>query len=165
MKKIVVSVFVFAFLLVGMATNSHAETKMPMFYDSAKENQQVFGYFMLDLYQWEIMDAIRNHYKTVEVRGYQTPWWMKHNLVSIVSQEKGNGFLDGRHAFMLKITLLPTTKEGKVLGTDTIYLAVSPGPVYKEYATKDFKRVELVKYDHKNPPKNGPTTRSIHSEN
>lgn len=154
MKKALVSIVMLGLLLAGIASQTYAATKVPKFYDSSKENQQIFGYYFMDQYQDEILNAVKSHYKGQEVGGIAYPWWMKHNMVSIAMQEKGVEF---GYPYMFKITVLPNNKDGKSLGIDTIYLGVSS----INGQSKDGPTVKLVKYEHK-PPKKNNTSISTH---
>jgi hypothetical protein len=135
----------------------HAENKANKFDfpKNSKHNQQIFGYYMLDAYHGEILSAMRNHYKDPSINGYQLPWWKKYNTVSItqpwIKDLKSDKPI--QFSYAIKVTLLPL-KDGKLLGTDTLYFELEPGRIRMKNAPRDIlPPVQLVKYEHKNPPK------------
>jgi hypothetical protein len=126
---------------------------MPEFTYSSKEKNQIFGYFMLELYRDDIMSAINEFYKNDKITGYNTPDPPHYDMVSIPPFEKGVHYkgLENRYTYLLKIKLLPSGNKGKILGADTLYFAVSPYHHTMENPPKDFPGVELVKYEHSEP--------------
>lgn len=163
MKKIWIVLAVTCLVGFGIFTTFHLKSssasvksngEMPAFNFSSKEKNQVFGYYMLDLYHSEIMKALNEYYKNEHVTGYGTPPPPHYNIVSIVPFEKGvyyKGF-EKKYTYLLKINLLPSNTN-KTLGDDTLYFAVDPRRQTMENLPKGYPAAELVKYEHKKPPK------------
>jgi hypothetical protein len=130
--------------------------ELPDFGYTSKEKNQVFGYFMLNLYHFEIMNAFKEYYKDDRITGYRTPNPPHYDMVSIIPFEKGihyKGF-EKKYTYLLKIKLLPSYNNGKILGEDTLYFAVDPHRQTMKHQPKDYPAAaELVKYEHKKPPK------------
>jgi hypothetical protein len=137
------------FLIDAKAFNRNSQ-EFPPFPETSKENNQLFGYFMLDLYQDEIFKAIQEHYNDSNINGYQTPWWKKNEMVSIT---QGNNHKDIKgYSYVLKITLLPSDNKGKLYGTDDLYFVAEPTRFHLQNVPKHLSPIKLIKYEHKKPP-------------
>ncbi|WP_113885865.1 MULTISPECIES: DUF3888 domain-containing protein [Cytobacillus] len=145
--------FFTAFILNTNAFKNTSD-EMPEFTYSSKEKNQVFGYFILDLYHKEIMKAINDYYKK-EINGYSTPKPPHYDMVSILATDSGTKFkgLGTKYSYLLKIKLLPSTGTGIVLGEDILYFAVEPNRQNMKNLPKDYPPIELIKYEHIKPPK------------
>ncbi|MBT2688377.1 hypothetical protein J7I93_09300 [Bacillus sp. ISL-47] len=156
-------IVVFLICVIGFLAVSHLSTNalnssadaMPEFTYSSKEKNQAFGYFMLDLYHSEIMHAMKDYYKDDKISGYRTPNPPHYDMVSIKPFEKGvqyKGF-EKKYTYLLKIKLLPSYNNGKILGLDTLYFAVAPYRQTMKNLPNESPAAELVKYEHSKPPK------------
>jgi hypothetical protein len=80
---------------------------------------------------------------------------MKHDMVSITTTHKYKD-LEERFSYVIKVTLLPhneaNNKNGKFLGTDTLYFAVEPSRQSMKNLPKELPPTKLIKYEHNEPP-------------
>jgi hypothetical protein len=160
MKKFMV-LFLSVFLLYSNSyspsVTASEDKKRFEFSEKSEQNQQFFGYYILDFYNKEIFDAMRKQYEGQTIVGYNIPTWMKYNVVSItpIWQSNKNSqkpkLVD--YSYAIKITLIPTTNNGAtMLGTDTIYFKVEPGRFHMKNVPEHLPPVKLVKYVHNPPP-------------
>jgi hypothetical protein len=159
MKKVIIT----CLFIVSLYNNPHTPNVSARedindfkFSDKSTQNQKYFGYYMIDFYHKEILDAMRNQYKGQTIDGYNLPQWLKHDVVSITclqhSVARSNTPIEYSYAF--KITLIPTTNDGAtLLGTDTIYFKVEPGRFRMKNVPAQLPPVKLMKYEHNPPPK------------
>jgi hypothetical protein len=159
MKKLIMVTVIFTILMntsAAFSKTSATNLNKIEFPKGSKENQQIFGYYMMDFYMKDILKAMQNHYKDVRVDGYQVPWWKKHDTVSItqpwVKDLISNSEKRIRFSYALKITLIPIDENGRILGIDTLYFEVEPGRFHMK-GVRDLPPVQLMKYEHKDPPK------------
>ena len=96
---------------------------------------------------WELL-RITIKEKEFKARGYAPP--SDDPNYGMVSIYFGNDFSD-KFSYMLKISLLPTSHEGKVLGKDTIFFAIEPMRHFKKNLPKTYPAIKLVRYEHKEP--------------
>ena len=122
---------------------------------NSKGQEQVFDNFFLQLYQDEIVTAVKDYYNDHSIRiGYD--WWDKnYDVVELLQSEKGREY---SHSYILKFTVLTYSayvpkEKTKYLGTDTITLGVEPILYNKEFNPKDQPVVKFLNYQHNNPPK------------
>ncbi|MFS0639203.1 DUF3888 domain-containing protein [Mesobacillus foraminis] len=157
MIMIVLTLCIVSFFPIFLSnTNALEKTpqELPEFTTSSKQKNQLYGYFMLDLYHNEIREAIKEYYKDYKVDGYVTPKPPHYDMVSI--SFTGNKNYKGleKFSYVLKITLIPTSSNGKTLGTDTLYFAVEPSRQTMRNLPKEYPPIKLIKYEHNKPPKN-----------
>ncbi|MFD1037808.1 hypothetical protein ACFQ3N_05215 [Virgibacillus byunsanensis] len=137
---------------IDTETVNSQSNDIPDFPKSSKDNQQLFGYFILDIYHDDIYQAIEDYYKDSTVHGYDTPGWKKHDMVSITEANnniEGNDERNQSYSYVIKITLLPTNEKGIHLGTDTLYFAVEPKRYSSQQDPNEFPSIKLIKYEHK----------------
>jgi hypothetical protein len=149
-----------ALCIVSFFPESLASTKasekalqaLPEFTTSSTHKNQLYGSFILELYHNEIMKAIDEYYNDKNINGYGTP--SEIDTVSI--SFKGNKEYKGleKYSYVLKITLMPSSSNGKTFGTDTLYFAVEPSRQTMKNLPKEYPPVELIKYEHSKPPQN-----------
>ena len=72
---------------------------------SSKGQEQVFDNFLLQLYQDEIITAVKDYYNDDSIRiGYD--WWDKnYDVVELLQSEKGREYTS---SYILKFTVLTT---------------------------------------------------------
>ncbi|MCM3452717.1 hypothetical protein M3685_01985 [Heyndrickxia oleronia] len=130
--------------------NVYAVDKIPNFPQKNSVNYRYLSYFITELYHEEILEAIEDYYrnKGIDARGYAPP--SDDPNYGMVSIYFGNDFSD-KFSYMLKISLLTTTHEGRVLGNDTIFFAVEPMRHLKQNLPKAYPAIKLVRYEHKEP--------------
>ncbi|CAH0276504.1 MULTISPECIES: hypothetical protein [Peribacillus] len=159
MKKIIIIlsalciVSFFPEYLANTKASEKTQQELPNFTTSSKGKNQLYGYFMLELYHNEIMSAIQEYYNDNKIEGYGTPSKKHYDMVSI--SFKGNKDYKGleKFSYVLKITLIPSYSNGKTVGTDTLYFAVEPTRQTMENLPKEYPPIELIKYEHSKPPK------------
>lgn len=150
----------FLIILFGISTfsgitNASNNTKTIEFPPSPKVNQQLFGYFMMDLYHKEIMNYVQSYYKDKNINGYGLPENHEHVSILMTPHLKGlDENVKQRFSYLLKITLHPTNKNGTVVGKDTLYLAVEPSRATATNPPKGLTKIKLIKYEHKEVQKN-----------
>jgi hypothetical protein len=154
-KLIIVSVLClanfFTVHLVSTKASELASQELPDFKNSSKEKNQIYVYFILELYHKEIMAAIKEHYNDDKISGYTTPKQPHHDMISIsMLHNKDNKELQ-KYSYALKIKLLPIYSNGTILGEDTIYFAVEPFRLTMKNIPKDYPTIELISYEHSNP--------------
>lgn len=139
--------------MVNTKASKKESMDIPEFTYSSKEKNQVFGYFMLDLYHIEVMKAIKDYYKDNKIAGYATPKPPHYDMVSILASGRGIEYkgLGTKYSYLLKIKLLPSYDNGKILGEDTLYFAVAPNRQNVENVSKEYPPVKLIKYEHSKP--------------
>ena len=153
----VVSIFCilsyFTVFLIDTKASDKASIEIPEFAYSSKEKNQVFGHFIIDLYQDEIMKALKEYYKDSEINGFGLPS-KQYNIVSIYSNKDQR--LKGleKYSYVLKITLFPASSNGKFLGTDTLYFSVEPSRQSMKNLPKEYPPIELIRYEHSKSSKN-----------
>lgn len=158
LKRIWIFVLSISFLVFFTAyvikTEAFTKTsdEMPKFTYSSKVKNQVYGYFMLDLYHSEIMKAIKDFYKDNKITGYKTPTPPHYDMVSILAGV--NDIHYKGYSYLLKIKLLPEYNNGKVLGEDTLFFAVEPNRQTMKNLPHEYPPIKLIKYEHSTPPKN-----------
>lgn len=117
------------------------EVVIPKFSNSDKQYNQVYGYFIIDLYENEIINAMQRYYKDSKITDFYFPWWNKYHTVSITTAHS-------QHiSYIAKITLVPS-KGTTYLGTDTLYFSLEP-----RLFSKETPSAKLIKYVHHDPPK------------
>ncbi|MGM0806000.1 MAG: hypothetical protein ACQET8_14735 [Bacillota bacterium] len=159
MKKVIITcLLIFSFYNNPLTPNVSASEGMNdfKFSDKTTQNQKYFGYYMIDFYHKEILDAMRKQYKGQTIDGYNLPHWLKHDVVSITllqhSATRTNTPIEYSYAF--KVTLIPTTDDGAtMLGTDTMYFKVEPGRFHMKNVPAHLPPVKLMKYEHNPAPK------------
>lgn len=148
-RLIMIMLLVFSFTITtnAAASNNNEENKIPNFPETKSLNNRYFSYFISELYHKEIMEAIQNYYKSegITPKGYGPYEEPDNEMASIYF---GNDFSD-KFSYMLKISLLPTTADSKVLGRDTLYFAVEPSRQFKKNLPKDYPPIKLIKFEHK----------------
>jgi hypothetical protein len=145
---------VFTMFLLNTNALNNSNQEIPQFTASSKEKNQIYGYFMLNLYHNEIMKAIKEYYKDNKIEGYATPKPPHYDMVSITSLEKNNNKGFEKYSYALKITLLPSYSNGKIVGEDTLYFAVEPSRQTMKNLPKEYPSIELIKYEHNKPSNN-----------
>jgi len=143
---------VFTMFLLNINALGNSSKEIPEFTASSKEKNQMFGYFMIDLYHTEIMNAIKEHYKDNKINGYGMPDPPHYDVVSITAPEGNYKGLE-KYSYVLKINLSPSSSNGKILGKDTLYFAVEPRRQTMKNLPKEYPPIELIKYEHSKPPK------------
>lgn len=159
MKKLIMIISVFCIanfftdFLVNTKASEIARQEIPEFTNSSKEKKRIFGYFMLDLYRDEIMNAINDYYKDNKINGFLTPKPPHYDIVSIALIDKLNKKGLDKYSYVLKITLLPTYSNGTIAGEDTLYFAVEPPRQSMKELSKENPLIQLIKYEHRKPSK------------
>ncbi|MGM0780197.1 MAG: hypothetical protein ACQEXE_26725 [Bacillota bacterium] len=145
----------FSIILLNPSAFDNSKKELPEFTYSSKEKNQMFGYFIIDLYHNEIMNAIKEYYNDSKINGYATPEPPHYNMVSItqIDLNKNKDKDLEKYSYVLKITLLPSYNDGTILGEDTLYFAAEPFRQTMKDLPKEYPPIELIKYEHKNPPK------------
>ena len=131
MKKIIIIlsalciVSFFPEYLANTKASEKTQQELPNFTTSSKGKNQLYGYFMLELYHNEIMSAIQEYYNDNNIKGYGTP---SRNLIRYLFRLKEirSTKVWKNIRYVLKITLIPSSSNGKIFGTDTLYFAVEP---------------------------------------
>ena len=149
MKKFFLSVIVL--ILMGINTNLVSAAKQHK-HDS-KGMEQAIDHFILDQFNDEIVQALKDFYKKDSVR-IQYNWWDKnYDVVELQQSEKGREL---SHPYLVKFTVLTYdgNKKGQ-LGMDTITFGVSPLQFNKELDEKNSAaaKVDLLNYKHSEPTK------------
>ncbi|MDM5335899.1 hypothetical protein QUF84_01140 [Fictibacillus enclensis] len=160
MKKIAItSILLFSITVSTFTLNVHAEEttrvyKSPKFFQSSKQNQQIFGYFMIELYNGEIEKAVKDFYQGKDVTGYRTPDKNHYKMVSITQRkfEKGSQYPEpNSYSYALRIKIHPTNSTGIILGNDTLYFIVEPSRTRSINEKTTSPAIKLVKYSHSKP--------------
>lgn len=112
-----------------------------------KVNNELFGYFMLDLYHKEITNYIKDYYKDENIKGYSMPN-PESNKPVFITTSKNLKDVEEQFSYVLKTTILPTDKDGTIRGKDTLTFAVEPSRVKETNLSKGLKQMKLIKYEH-----------------
>ncbi|MEK5105090.1 hypothetical protein MKX83_24415 [Cytobacillus sp. FSL M8-0252] len=148
MKKIIISSLLAILLCISSfsAITNAGNTQTIEFPPSAKENNQLFGYFMLDLYHKEILNHVQRYYKDKNVQGYGMP--ENDHSVFIRTTRNLDEDLENQFSYLLKVTLLPSYQNGTVVGKDTLYFAVEPSVLNTTKVPDGTNKIKLIKYEH-----------------
>ncbi len=148
MKRVItISVLMFFLSITTFSSATNARNTQVMdFPSSPKLNNQLFGYFMLDLYHKGIVDHIKSYYKDENINGYTMPENRESVLIRTTRNLKD---LENRFSYILKTTVLPTNENGTVVGIDTLYFAVEPSRANITNLPKGIPQIKLIKYEHK----------------
>jgi hypothetical protein len=148
MIMLLVSIFT---ITTDVAARNNKENKIPEFPETNSLNNRYFSYFISELYDKEINEAIQSYYKSegITASGYGPYEKPDNGMASIYF---GNDF-SNKFSYVLKISLIPTTADSKVLGRDTLYFAVEPRRHFKKNLPKEYPPIKLIKYEHKEPSK------------
>ncbi|MBT2681988.1 MULTISPECIES: hypothetical protein [Bacillaceae] len=136
--------------LITTEASDKALQELPEFTTSSKEKNHLYGSFILELYHNEIMKAMEDYYNDNNINGYAP-----HSQIDTVSISfKGNKEYKGmeKYSYILKISLIPSSSNGKTFGTDTLYFAVEPSRQTTKNFPEKYPAVELIKYEHSKPP-------------
>ncbi|MFB7642673.1 hypothetical protein [Peribacillus butanolivorans] len=148
MKKTILSSLLAILLCITLFSviTSANNTQSIEFPPSAKVNNQLFGYFMLDLYHNEIISHVQSYYKDENIEGYGMP----ENKDSVFIRTTRNLDEDFKNQFsyLLKVTVLPSYANGTVVGKDTLYFAVEPSVLNTSKIPKGINKMKLIKYEH-----------------
>ncbi|MDQ0186742.1 hypothetical protein MKX78_24155 [Cytobacillus sp. FSL R5-0569] len=148
MKKIIISSLLAILLCISSfsAITNARNTQTMEFPPSAKVNNQLFGYFMLDLYHKEILSHVQRYYKDKNVQGYGMP--ENDQSVFIRTTRNLDEDLENQFSYLLKVTLLPSYQNGTVVGKDTLYFAVEPSVLNTTKVPDGTNKIKLIKYEH-----------------
>ncbi|MCK1995333.1 hypothetical protein MPH61_22395 [Peribacillus muralis] len=122
---------------------------------SSKGQEQVFDNFFVQLYQEEILTAVKDYYNTDSINiGYD---WLDKNydVVELLQSEPGREYSS---SYILKFTVLTHSafvpnEKAKPLGIDTVTLGVEPILNNKEFNPNGEPVVKFLNFQHNNPPK------------
>jgi Protein of unknown function (DUF3888) len=149
MKKLLI----FVVVMFSMGMNYISVSAEKQHKHDSKGMEQAIDHFILDQFNDEMVQAVKDFYKKDSVR-VQYNWWDKnYDVVELEQSEKGREL---SHPYVIKFTVL--TYEGNKmgqLGTDTITFGVSPLRFNKELDEKNLaaSKVELLNYRHGEPSK------------
>lgn len=138
--------------LITTEASEKALQELPEFMPSSKEKTQLYGSFILDLYHNEIMRAMKDYYNGNNINGYATHPQIDSVSISFIGNKEYKGM--EKYSYVLKISLIPSSSDGKTFGTDTLYFAVEPSRQTTKNLPKKYPPVELIKYEHSKPPQN-----------
>ncbi|MFC9601531.1 hypothetical protein ACFTQL_27685 [Peribacillus butanolivorans] len=148
MKKTIISSLLSILLCITLfsAITSANNNQSIEFPPSAKVNNQLFGYFMLDLYHKEILSHVQRYYKDENIEGYGLP--ENKDYVFIRSTRNLDEDFKNQFSYLLKVTVLPSYANGTIVGKDTLYLAVEPSVLNTTKVPKGINKMKLIKYEH-----------------
>jgi hypothetical protein len=148
MKRIFVLVILF--MLIMSINNNLVSAETQHKHDS-KGMEQAIDHFILDQFNDEMVQAVKEFYKKDSVR-IQYNWWAKnYDVVELEQSEKGREL---SHPYVVKFTVLTYDGNNKgQLGTDTITFGVSPLQFNKELDEKNLAaaKVVLLNFKHSEP--------------
>ncbi|MFB7142929.1 DUF3888 domain-containing protein [Gottfriedia sp. NPDC056225] len=116
--------------------------------------EQFFDNFMLEQFQDEIVQALKEFYKNDSI-SYVYNWWDKSYDVVEIEGFRPNRNLSHRYIVRFTVLTYENKVKGKRLGQDTVTFGVSPLLFNKEMSKRNLaaSKVKFLSIKHSKPPK------------